>query len=217
MRIQLGEPILTADGQEAGRVEKLILDPDHSTVDSVVLRKGAIFGRDVEVTLDQITEDTAGMHRLTLGSARLNELPSFDESKYTTPPANLVLPFDDPRDAVLWPAGFAGTPMPAPTVPFGGDRELAEEVVAGLYEQDLENAVIVSGSAVVSQDGKKIGELASLSFSDTDGRLSSLVVRHGFLFPTVLELSGSLVESAGDGVLYLNVDSEEIKELADER
>jgi sporulation protein YlmC with PRC-barrel domain len=217
MRIQLGEQILTTDGREAGRVDKVILDPDRGTVDSVVLRKGAILPRDVEVTIDQITEDSAGNHRLSLGSVRLDELPPFDERKYTAPPADLVPFANSPREGVLWPVGYAVTPAPLPNPPFGGDRELAEEVAARLYEQDFENAVIVSGSVVMSRDGKKVGALKRLTFSENDGRLESLFVRQGFLFPTELELAGSLVESADDGVLYLNVDSQFIKDLVEGR
>jgi hypothetical protein len=215
MQIQLGEQILTADGQEAGRVEKVIVNPECRSVGSVVLRQGSIFPHDVEVELDRITEDDAGHHRLTLGSARLGELPAFDESKYTAPPADLVLPYDNPRDAVLWPAGPLGTPLPAnPTPPaFGGDSELAEEVVGRLYEQDFLNAVIKAGSTVMSRDDVNVGELVRLSFSPTDGRLTSLVIRRGFLFADEFELAGSLVESAEDGILYLNVDGDFIDEL----
>jgi sporulation protein YlmC with PRC-barrel domain len=152
---------------------------------------------------------------LSLGSARLDELPTFDGSKYTAPPADLVLLGNNPHDGVLWPVGYRVTPASAPNPPFGGDRAVAEEVAARLYEQDFENAVIVSGSAIMSSDNKKVGELADLAFSETDGRLESLVVRQGFLFPTEVELPGSLVESADDGILYLNVDSKYIKEYVE--
>ncbi len=214
MRIQLGEQILTTDGLEAGRVDKVILDPSGGVVNSVVLRREAIFPHDVEVTVDRITEDAAGHHRLSLGSERLEDLEPFDESKYTTPPADLTLLGNNSVDGVLWPVGYAVAPTPVETTPFGGDREIAQELGPWLSEQDIDNAVIVSGSAIMSSDDKKIGELARLAFSDTDGHLESLVVRQGFLMPTELELSGSLVESADDGILYLNVDSEFIKELA---
>jgi sporulation protein YlmC with PRC-barrel domain len=215
MRIQLGEQILTADGRDAARVDKVILDPNRGDVASIVLRKGTIFPHDVEVTLDQITEDVAGNHRLVLDTAQLDELPRFDETTYTAPPPDLVLPYEDLRDAALWPTGWLGTPVPARVLPLGGERTLPAEVVARLYEQDMENAVIVSGSAILSRDGEKVGELARLTFSENDGRLHSLVIRHGFLFPKEVELPGSLVDSAGDGVLYLNVDRERVAELAE--
>jgi sporulation protein YlmC with PRC-barrel domain len=216
MQIHLGEPILTTDGEEAGRVDKVILNPEAGSVGSVVLRRGMLLPRDVDIGVDQIVEDSAGNHRIMYGSGRLDDLPPFDESKYTAPPPDLVLPYDNPRDGVLWPIGWSGpVTAPAPTAePFGGDREVAEEVRGRLYEQDLENAVIVSGSDVKSRGGKKVGELADLTFSDEDGRLTSITVRRGFIFPTELELAGSLVESAGDGVLYLNVDSGFLDDLA---
>lgn len=214
MRIQLGEHILTRDGQDAGVVDKVILDPDLGRVAAVVLRKGVIPHHDVEVALDQLREDADGNHRLIFDAEQLDELPPFDEASYSIPPPDFVTPYDDLRGGVLWPAGWLGTPMPANPPPYAGDRALREETIARLYEQDLANAVVKAGSTIRSRDGQKVGELARLTFTENEGRLASIVVRQGFLFPKEMELPGSLVDSADDGVLYLNVDKAHVAELA---
>jgi sporulation protein YlmC with PRC-barrel domain len=215
MQIRLGEHVLTSDGQDAGPIDKVVLDPDSGTVTSVLLREGFILRHDVQVTLDRLREDASGRLRLALPADRLDELPRFDESLFKTPPADIVLPTDYPQETILLPTGWIDattTPNPAPA-PIAGDPEAREEVLSRLYAQDLENAVVKAGSAIKSRDGEKIGELERLAF-DQDGRLAGLVVRRGFLFPKELELPGSLVESAGDGVLYLTVDRARFAELA---
>jgi len=213
MQIRLGEHVLTSDGQDAGPIDKVVLDPDTGTVTSVLLREGTILHHDVQVTLDRLQEDPSGRLRLPLPASRLHELPRFDESLFKAPPADLTLPADYPEETILLPAGWMGATTPVNPAPMVADTEVREEVISRLYAQDLENAVVKAGSAIESRDGEKVGELERLTF-DQEGRLAGLVVRQGFLFPRELELPGSLVESAGDGVLYLTVDKARVAELA---
>jgi sporulation protein YlmC with PRC-barrel domain len=212
MGIQLNERIWTSDGQVAGTVDKVILDAEHGTVAKVVLRQGGILPHDVEVNLDDLQPDAEGRHRVAFDAAHLHHLPRFDEAAYTTPPPEITVPPDYEREQVLWPYGWLGSTGPVPLSPAGPER-LPKEVVESLYEEDLQNAVIAAGSAIQSRDGVKVGELARLTFSESDGRLASLVVRQGFLFPHEHELPGTLVASAGDGVIYLNVDTAQVAAL----
>ncbi len=216
MQINLNEPILTSDGQEAGRIAKVILDADNRTVQSVVLRRGTLLPRDVEIDLSQLTEDADGRLRLVFDADELAKLPRFDPTKYSPPPLDLSLPSDFTHDQVLLPAGYLGTLSPAVAVPAGLESTVPADVAQKLHEQDLENAVIAVGSAIVSNDGHQIGELAGLTFTDPGRQLVSLVVRQGFLFPKEHEIPGSLVAGAKDGVIYLNVDKDRVARLIDE-
>jgi sporulation protein YlmC with PRC-barrel domain len=221
MQIKLNEPVLTSDGQEAGKLDKVILDADNRSVTSVVLRKGALLPHEVEINLNQLTQDPDGRHRLVFDADELAKLPPFDASKYLPPPIELSLPYEYTHEQVLMPAGWIGALSPAATVPVGYapvglEPTVPDDVARKLHEQDLENAVIAVGSAILSRDGHKVGELASLTFSDPGRQLLSLVVRRGFLFPKEHELPGSLVEGARDGAIYLNVDRDRVAKLIDE-
>lgn len=213
MRIQLGESILTSDGQDAAVVDRVILDQAGRDVIAVVLRSGTFFPHDVEVQLDQLTEDDAGHHRLVYNAAELDQLPRFDESQYTTPPPDLALPYDYDRQMVAWPAGGVGPLMPIEASPIASDPRVSEELVGRIYEHDAENAVIAEGSAIISSDDEKVGELERLAFDSDSGRLISVIVRQGLFFPSEHRLPGYLVASASDGKLYLNVDKAHVEEL----
>jgi uncharacterized protein YrrD len=217
MQIQLGELVLTSDGKDAAAVDRVILDATGHKVNAVVLRKGTIFPHDVEVQLDQLIRDENGHHRLVFSASQLEHLPRFDESAYTAPPLDLTLPYDYDREMVLWPGGGVGPIEPMTPRPIEGDVATRDEMLGRIYEQDAENAVIASGSAIISSDDHKVGEVERLSFEAGTGRLSSVLVRRGLLFATELELPGSLVDSAADGSIHLNVDKAKVEELTREQ
>jgi sporulation protein YlmC with PRC-barrel domain len=86
------------------------------------------------------------------------------------------------------------------------DREARE----ALERQDLENAVIGEGSDVVDRDGEKVGEVAQLVFDLDDNRLTSLIVRKGFIFTQDRELPALVVNRVDDGVIYLRAAKHEL-------
>src|SRR4029078_5103015 len=86
MRVELGARVATSDGKDVGTIEKLILDPDTGDVFSVVVRKGTLFHRDIEIPLDGIVGQEAGVARVRYTEAQLHDLRTFDEGSYTTPP-----------------------------------------------------------------------------------------------------------------------------------
>ena len=49
MKIELGARVLTAEGDEIGTIDKLILDPEGGDLHAIVVRKGLLFGRDIEI------------------------------------------------------------------------------------------------------------------------------------------------------------------------
>lgn len=218
MRMYLGEHVRTSDGQDAGTIDKVIVDPEHDRVTTVVLREGQLFHHDVEVTLDQLIEGPDGQLRLSFSLDQLKDLPHFEEGSYTTPPSDTTFLADYPAGSVLWPGGWIGDPVPPvqenpPGMPYGGDLKRRSEINARLDQQYFGNAVIGPGSGIYSRDDHKVGTLDRLAF-DGDGRLAGLVVRQGLFFPKEFELSGALVDSAADGRIYLNLDRDRVTAVA---
>src|ERR671936_220544 len=91
-----------------------------------------------------------------------------------------------------------------------GSAALDREAREALERQDLENAVIGEGSDVVDRDGENVGEVARLVFVPDGHRLTSLVVRKGFIFTEDRELPASVINRVDDGVIYLKVGKQEL-------
>ena len=213
MRVELGARVRTADGKDVGTIDRLIVDPSNNEIKAAVIRKGMILPRDIEVPLSAIERGPDGSVQLTYTADQVDQLPEFFERKYTaTPPAWYVPPADYPTAGIYWPIGygvFATPPLPETNVSTGSavlDREARE----ALERQDLENAVIGEGSDVVDRDGEKVGEVARLVFDPDGHRLTSFVVRKGFILTEDRELPASAITRVDDGVIYLRVSKHEL-------
>jgi sporulation protein YlmC with PRC-barrel domain len=205
-RVELGAHVLTKDGRDVGTVDKLIFDPERGEVRAVAIRRGLILHRDVEVAVDDLRAGPDGRLRLPCTADQVADLPPFDASGYTSPPVDYVDPAGLPSAGIAWPIGYGGA-ISAPAPEPGLDAELRAEIGAALYAHDLENEVVGEGAAIRSRDGEKVGELHRIVFEAETGRVSSLVVRRGFLFGEDVELPATAIASVGDGVVYLNLDA----------
>src|SRR5687768_10771370 len=191
MKVELGAKVTTADGKEIGSIEKLILDPESGDVHAVVVRKGLLFSRDVEVALDDIVGQRDGTTRLRYAESELDELRSFHEGSYTTPPpersAEYASGYGYPTASLLWPSSWSG---PVSGEPYGHEAigAVGDEVATMHHEQDLSASVIEEGSTVRSRNGEKLGEVHRLVFDAQTGRPTMLVIRKGFLFTEDVEV-----------------------------
>lgn len=215
MRIDLGATVTTSDGHEIGKIDKLIVDPDGSDIHTIVVRKGLFFGRDLEIPIDAIVGQHEGTAQIGYSREQLDELPTFMEGSYTTPPPERSTEFASgygyPAAAFLWPSRWSG---PVSGDPYGRDAigAVGDEVAALHLQQDLGNAVIKAGSDVRSRDGEKLGEVHHLVFDPQTGRPTALVIRKGFLFTEDIEVPASLISSADDDRVYLDVRHDELEQ-----
>jgi sporulation protein YlmC with PRC-barrel domain len=214
MKVELGAKVATADGKEIGTIEKLILDPESGDVHSVVVRKGRLFSRDIEVPIDDIVGRQGGAARLRYAERELDALRTFHEGSYTTPPPERSTEYASgygyPTASLLWPSRWSG---PVSGEPYGHDAigAVGDEVAALHREQDLSNAIIEVGSTVKSRNGEKLGEVHRLVFDPDTGRPTMLVIRKGFLFTEDVEVPVNLIASVDDDVVYMDVRHDELE------
>src|SRR5579884_1165621 len=213
MDVELGSHVFTRVGKDLGAVDKLVVDPRTGTVKAVAVRRGFILHHDVEVNVEDLAVGPGGRLAVACDADEADHLPPFEEANYTTAPVEYERPAGWPFAAIAWPVGYGGTvgPMADPVV--GGDAadpRVREEVASALLAADLENAVVGEGSDVKDRDGEKVGDVARLGFDPASGRLEKLVVRRGFLGTEEVEVPANLVDSVGDGVVYLRVTADQV-------
>ena len=207
MDVSLGLHVYTSDGEDAGKIDRLILDPETNRVKSIVVHKGLLLSRDAEIPLDDLQMSEDGIVHLALSSRQLDRLPQFYEEEYMTPASSYIPPVPSLVDPLYIPTS---TPLP-PVEPLAttatGPGDEAGAAQAAMFSQDLANAVVGVDSAVVARDGEQVGHVHDLIFHPETGVLESIVVKHGLLFTSDQTLSAELIDSIDDGVIYLKIDA----------
>lgn len=209
MQIDLGTPVRTLDDREIGQVDRLILDPDTGQVKAVVIHRGVILTDDVEVSIEAFELDAEGSLRIGYLADQVKDLSRFDPDRYATPHPDSLSAWGYPEAAeMLWPAYY----LAGPALP---DRRAAAGPGTTEFDQPAwAEGVIREGSAVVSEDGHPVGEIAGLTFEAPSGQLSRFAVRSGFLVTKEIELPGDAIASADDQTVYLRLTRDQIQALA---
>jgi len=215
MKIDIGSTVYSADGEDIGSVDRLIVDPETSEVQAAVVRKGMLLPRDIEVPVSSFTRSTNGELGLDMSADDVNNLPEFAEAMYILPPPQYQLPDGFTAGSMYWPAGtMIGPPpnMPSATIPLDTsmDRQSRDAAQDSGFEQDLESAMIGKGSAVMGRNGEAIGKVAELAFDPKTGELSGLVVRSGLLIHNDRHIASSLIYTVEEGVITLKVDADQL-------
>ena len=214
MRTELGAHVRTSDGQDVGTIDRLILDPASRGVKAVVIRKGVVLPRDVEVPLSALEPGADGAACLRSTAEQVADLPQFDESRYTgVPPVGYVPLFGYAEAGLYWPVSAINAGMPLPPVSAGDPVALSEapgERSAEARRQDRDNAVLQDGSMVMSRDEQQVGTVQQLVFDTESGQVSHLRVRRGFLFAETFDLPVGLIARVDDDIIHLTAAADDV-------
>jgi len=212
MDIQLDAPVVSREGADLGKIDKVIFDPQSGETKSIVVRKGVILARDVAVPIEHIRVAAATRIELDMSKDDVEALPDFIEASYAWPTQNWVAPYGWPEGGVMWPAAYVGAEPIGfmPNVP----PQVSEEAAEAARQEDLENAVVGHGAEVLAMGGEKVGSVHNVMVDPATHKPSRVIVKRGLLFTEDVELPGDWVASVDDDRVVLNVDKVTVEQLA---
>ncbi|MHB0871351.1 MAG: PRC-barrel domain-containing protein [Chloroflexota bacterium] len=202
MKIDIGATVRTREGDEMGKVERVILDPTTRDVNALVVHRGLILNRDVVVPISLVQRaDTKEVH-LRLGRDYLHELPDFVDKHYVRPSEQGV-PLSYPSGSILFPLV---PPHGLPGVP--GPYESAEEE----REAAPLELLIAEGMEVRTVDGS-IGVVDEVRTDPLSDRVTSIVVRKGAGLKKDIEIPTEFVAAIGPDHIQLSLTNQQVDEL----
>jgi len=216
MRLDLDAKVRAHDGEEIGSVDRAIVDPRTNEVTHIVVRTGAIFGRDIMVPredLERANQDGDTV-QLDLNKDELERLPDFVAEQYGAPPPTWVAPtgYGFPSSGYAWP--IAMDPMMG-TVPM----MIPDEVAEGETEEP-DQVTLTKGALVLDRHDDDIGVVDDLRFDAETGVLQGFVLRVGGALRTLfgggdtVEVSRYQIESVGESIVKLRLAKEEVEAAA---
>jgi sporulation protein YlmC with PRC-barrel domain len=216
MRVDLDAKVRARDGEDIGSVDRAIVDPRTNEVTHVVVRTGAMFGRDIMVPREDVerANQDGDTIQLDLSKDELERFPDFVPEQYGAPPPTWVAPagYGFPSSGYAWPVAM--DPMMGP-VPM--------EIPAEYVDDDAEEPDQVSlskGALVLDRNDDDIGVVDDVRFDAETGRLQGFVLRVGGALRTLfgggdtVEVSRSQIESVGESIVKLRLAKEEVEAAA---
>lgn len=218
MRVDLDAKVRARDGEEIGSLDRAIVDPQTKEVTHVVVRTGAIFGRDIVVPREDVerANQDGDTIQLDLTKDELERFPDFVPERYGAPPPTWVAPagYGFPASSYAWPVAM--DPMLGP-VPMAVPEELEDDQEI----EEPDQVTLTKGALVLDRHDDDIGVIDDLRFDAETGQLQGFVLRVGGALRTLfgggdtVEVSSYQIESVGESVVKLKLAKDEVEAAAE--
>lgn len=181
MQFKDGTNVYTADGDQVGRIDRVVIDPRTNEVSHVVVRKGFLFTEDKVVPLDLIAGATEDMVTLREDAGDLESLPPYEEMHY------VLLNEEDRPDVygrgyarpAYWYPPFGATWYGGAAYPY---YYPSEANYTTRTEQNIPEGTVglKEGARVMSADGDHVGNIERIF--TVDDHATHLLISQGLIF-----------------------------------
>lgn len=209
MEINIGAAIYS-QGREVARVERVILDAGTYEATHLVIRHGnPLRPAYLLMPLNWVVGSERDQVRIDHSDEEIAALPSFEvqhyialnqlEQEQTESPRSKIKPLDWVNYLVPLVTHALGDPYNAPGV-IVTDQVLAPS-----------ESAVGRGLPVESSDGHKLGEVHEILLSESDWRLSGIVIARGFIRKHPMRLPGDWVSRIAQDRIILNRTREQVE------
>lgn len=220
MRINLGTKVVTSDGNEIGKIDRLVVDPRTDEMREFVVHKGFFLQHDIIIPIgavrDQIGNDDEDAIHLMLSSEDVARMPEFVEAAYVAPPDEFypgAFGTVTADGGLLWPASVY---EPATTTGYATtNTSTTTNVAPGAMTDTLAEArpnsvFLTTGTDVVGRDGK-IGTVDELVVDLKRGKVTELIVRKGLFNGKEIRIPTQFIEEIDDAVVHVALSKDRLE------
>ena len=205
----IGAEVLCRNGK-CGKLAKIAVDPETWEVKDLIVEEGFLLKRARVFPISLVESATPEEIMLALDAEELPNYREYEESEYESlahgmEDVSLSRPEVPPHEAAMQVVNtynVTGTE----TVP------LVREKIRKGVEANLE--VVAHGTPVIGTDGE-MGKLDRVITDSESGKVTHLVMRHGFLSSDHTLIPVTLVEHIGENGIGVKVSKEGLEEIAD--
>lgn len=234
MRINLGTKVMTADGKDIGKIDRLVVDPRTDRMQEFVVRKGFFTEHDIIIPIgeveDRVGNDDEDTIHLRMTADQVKQLPDFVEHSYVAAPDGMYPGlFGDGVGVAgvtgggwLWPApiyepaaqgslGRAGLPAQAPLADRAGG-EVAPGMMHDRLQESRPGSVFLStGTDVKTRGGDKVGTVDELVVDPERGKVTEMIVKKGLFGGKEIRIPTQFIDEVDDDTVYVALDKDRLE------
>jgi len=215
MELKEGTSVFTPGGEEVGKVNRFVVDPETNEVTHIVIQKGWLLPEDKVVPFEMVSYATGDRVVLSENVGDFDELPPFEETyfvratdDYLGAPTPTGEPVYHYAPAYYWyPArpnpGFSGPGVAPYMLPVGETQRNIPEDTVPLRE----------GTNVLSSNGDHVGDVERLFLEEDSNKVTHFVISQGVLFKERKLVPAHWVKSVDEDQVQLVVSSELLERL----
>ncbi|MEP7290281.1 MAG: PRC-barrel domain-containing protein [Chloroflexota bacterium] len=218
MEFKHGAHVFSSDGQDAGSVDRVVLDPASQEVVAFVVRKGGLFTENKVIRIDLVRNASEARVTLRVPQAQVEKLPPFEEHYYV-PSGDVenragvtekyVEPLYSypPLGTAWW--GFAGNGG-IPAVPV--EPESVEKVRQNIPEGTI---AIKEGARVLSSDGSHVGNVQEVFIDPTTHHATHFIISKGVFFKAQKLIPTNWIKLPSEDEVILSVPTRTVENVPD--
>lgn len=211
MKLELkeGTTVVTPGGEEVGKINRFVLDPETNEVTHMVVQKGWLFTEDKVVPLEMVDSATNEKVVLLETTGNFEQFPPFEERHFVRAIEEPDSPGSEPvyhhTQAYYWypPYGYVGSPIGYyGWPPVTTERNIPENTVA-----------LKEGADVMSSDDKHVGDVERLFIEPGSNRASHFLISQGLLFKDRKLVPAHWVRTVAEDKIHLAVSAKMLESL----
>lgn len=207
MQLQIGADVYTPSGEKAGRVDRVVIDPDSKKVSHFVVRRGLLFTEDKVVPMSLVHQIDKQRVTLNKGMDFLDSLPEFEETHY--------VPLE-PKDNIYGERSVYWYP---PYLSWGRTGGIGYPVPPFVVKTEMnipkDHVVLEEGTKVFSSDGEQVGNIDQLRVDTELECISHMIISRGMIFSEKKMIPTTWITRVGDEEVHLSVDADFLEQLPD--
>lgn len=210
IEINIGAAV-ESHGREVGRIEQVILDRENYEATHLVVRHGGpLNARHVLMPLNWVTGSEHNRIRIDRTDEELAELPNFEMQHYVRLDQLDEELVEHPRSKIR-PSDWINYFVPFVANAFGEPYHPPGVVVTDQLLSSSESAV-KRGLPVESSDGHKVGGLHEVLLSESDWRLSGIIITRGFVLKHPMRVAADWVARIERERIVLNRSKQQVED-----
>lgn len=205
IQFQKDASVLTANGQQIGTLERVVLNPENKVVTDIVVRTGTLFNKaDKVVPVEYIVETTENQVVVSHEAGELESFPPLEERHLVSEKADVAQKLDEVPPVVYGSPGFGPMLVPAP----------GEQIVTQI-EQNIPVGTVAmkEGAKVISADGKHVGNVERVLADPSVDQVTHLVISQGLFTKANKLIPINYVMTVGEDAVHLRVKRVSIQDV----
>ncbi len=205
--------VSNTEGQEIGRLERVVIEPKSTAVTHLIIRRGRLAARDKVLSIERVEVGAADGIVVRLTPDEFEQLPDFEETQY-------VMVDEAQLGRINQPAAARDVPLMY-WLPVYPRSPLLPQLIDPAYRVATQlnipagTVAVKEGAKVIARDGKPAGSVEEVLTTDEGEQVTHVLISHGRLVKEKKLIPISWIDALGETEIHLAVSANTIDRLPD--